>query len=198
MNRTLKITIAVVLSVLILFSICSMALFYFLPIVERNITIGMSTDVNGDPYIDVEYWSNKENNGVELLDIRLHGYATVEDFKKSDSVTYYKGIQIVGDSYGSIQFNESREKRPLNMFNDACWYSFNSQKSVYYYDSQNNISFKSINNLTDEYRFKISLGSEDNAELYFMKLLGKRDGWDLPIADPNYWIGNLHTGYVMM
>ena len=174
MNKTLKITLAITLSVLLLFSCFSMALYYFLPVIEKNVTYGLSEDKNGNPYIEVEYWSNKENNGVELLDIRLHGYATIDDFEKNDPVTYYKGVQFVGDSYGSISFSYIQKQMQGGPFvADTiynCYYVPNV--NCYYYDYQNGVGFKSIKNLDSEYRFKVSLGSQDDSQLYFMKLSG--------------------------
>ena len=206
LSKGLKITLITIISVILAFCCCSMVLYYFLPVVEKNITLGMTTDVNGDPYIDVEYWSNKENNGVELLDIRLHGYATVEDFKKDDSVTYYKGIQFVGDEYGSIQFNDNY------IFLNSFWEGFGAMFGIgakrysvdyvpnsqaYFYDYQNDVAFKSIDNLDDDYRFKVSLGPTDNSKLYFMKLLGLSNR----ISNTTYdlWISqNYYMNYDLM
>ena len=173
MNKAIKISLIVVISILMVFSLLSMALYYYLPVIERNETFALSTDTNGNPYIEVEYWSNKENNGVELLDIRLHGYATAEDFEKDDSVTYYKGIQFVGSDYGSIKFEDTTKHWSISAFtNTGHALTKMSNNKVYYYDYQNNIGFKSVNELDDEYRFKVSVGLGDEQELYFLKLLG--------------------------
>ncbi len=203
MNKALKISLITIISILMVFSLLSMGLYYYLPAVERNETFALSTDTNGNPYIDVEYWSNKENNGVELLDIRLHGYATAEDFEKDEPVTYYKGIQFVGDKHGSIVFDFDTVwsiSNPFGVIFSSSNYktaAYKSNVKAYYYDSQNNINFKSFNELTDEYRFKVSVESGENTGLYFLKLLGQKvDSSDTFLWHTDYYCTNFDLMYL--
>lgn len=182
-NKPLKISLIVILSVIMLFSCFSMALYYFMPVIEQHTTYSVGLDKNGNPYIYVEYHSNKENNGVEVLDIKFSNYATIDDFSKNDSVMYYKGIQFVGDNYGSINFDYSTTWSYGHHFMAVLGASifggtnngvssFIPNVKSYYYDSQNGVSFKSFEELDEEYRFKISIQEDDEDTLYWMKFYG--------------------------
>ncbi|MGN1222406.1 MAG: hypothetical protein ACI4TT_04155, partial [Christensenellales bacterium] len=122
----------------------------------------------------VEYYSNKNNTGLELLDIKINGYIDANQINNPNAITYAKGIQFVGSNYGSINFNEYTrfEHAPLSVLfgQQQTTYSYvESNVKAYYYDTQNGISTASAENLSSKDAFKISI----NDELYFMKLLGE-------------------------
>ena len=182
MNK-LKATLISIISILMIISCLSIALYFYLQPIESIKTYSVGTDKSGNPYIYVEYWSNKENNGVELLDIKLSNYATVDDFSKNEPVMYSKGIQFVGNDFGSINFDYISNSSITNPFyitfiafpfgatnNIVSYYVPNV--NTYYYDSQNGVSFKSFEELDENYRFKISINDDGVDTLYWMKFFG--------------------------
>lgn len=138
-----------------------------------------------DTYIwEVEYWSNVNGNGVELLDIRINGFLDANQLEKEDSMLYSKGLQIVGGDNESIQFTTytgATTGTVLGSIFFTTWWGFvgwdynvtyHPNLDCYYYDTQNGVSFDSINEFGVDTYFKVPIKNNGTEELYVMKLNG--------------------------
>jgi len=99
---------------------------YFAPETTTDFTshVGVLEDVNGKRCaVEVVYYENRDNSGVELLDVKLNGYS---DINNKNIVSF--GIQIVGDFNNLKQaedFHKVTKKGPL-----LGWFNFEGN---YYY-----------------------------------------------------------------
>lgn len=195
--KTVGSIIAIILSVFFLFSI---GFYYLITMVlpEKYVdwTVNVSELANvpddNNRVIYVKYYSNKNGNGVELLDIKINGYIDANQINNPEAITYSKGIQLVGTEYGSIDFtNYTKYKHDtlsvLFGTQQVTYQGVKSNITPYFYDTQNGISTPSIVPLSADDVFKVSVGNE----LYLMKLLGE----DVQSGDQvnAFWMSNINT-----
>lgn len=131
---TIKRFILVFLSIVILFVCCLTIAFWFylrnhpelLPTTVSVTYVGDVVDKDGESYsfIEVEHWTNKNNNGIEVYEFTLTGYT---DWQKGGVLS--KGVQYVAES----GFNDGIE-------------GF----SKYSYDKQKDIAWASVTELNRE------------------------------------------------
>lgn len=156
---------------------------------KKTVNTTVEAGAIADTYIwEVEYWSNKNKNGVELLDIRINGFIDENQIDVENPILYSKGIQIVGDEYGSIKINGTDVATAGTVGNYigtvVFWFwgifsgydyniQYNSNYKSYYYDTQNGVSFDSIKELSEDTYFKVPITTDGQSELYLMKLLGQ-------------------------
>lgn len=202
-----KLTALIVAGVMLLYSICAIGLYlvitYFAPQKNVEITVNAGqlanvTDEDEKWIINVEYYSNHSNNGVEMLDVKFNYYMSDEELKSDDPSVYSKGIQIVGDKEGSIQFESKLTNEKLYWLNiiqkSYAYKTYSIQQKTYYYDTQNGISYKSIDALDSKKMFQISIGENETAENYLMKFLGLSN--DLVKEQDNFYnFNNFWTDY---
>lgn len=199
-NKAKIIAICTLIPIVILFALA--IIFYYIitlapdKLVDWTVNVSALKNVEDDNnrVIYVEYYSNKDGDGVELLDIKINGYIDANQIDNPDAITYSKGIQLVGKGYKSINFDTNSR-----YVHDSLSVLFGTQQitytyvtpnvKAYFYDTQNNISFSSPEHLSADDIFKVSIGSGDSAELYFMKLLGE-DSQTGTVSNA-WWMSNI-------
>ena len=149
-------------------------------IIENTYEIGMQETADGDKkhFIEVRYNSNENNNGYEMLDIKLN-YMLDEN----ENDFYSQGIQFVASSENAKidwQYLVDDSMQYVS-WSEGHWYNFRNNKNFYArfgtyfadnynYSSSNDYETTTIstNEITDETTFKIQLGDD----LYKMKFKG--------------------------
>ena len=200
MNKKAKIITACIALPLVLFLTLSIAFYLLITFVAPtkhldwtvNVTELKNVEDNNNRVIYVEYYSNKNGNGVELLDIKINGYIDAEQINKENPITYAKGIQLVGTTYNSIGFdaNTRYKHNPWEVIFGQQQTTYNYVKpnvKAYYYDTQNGISVASAEDLSADSIFKVSVGND----LYLMKLLGE-DAKSGEVTNA-WWMSNMST-----
>ena len=185
MSKT-KITALIIAGIMLLYSLCAISLYlvitYFAPQKITEITVNAGalenvTDENEKWIINVEYYSNHANNGVEMLEVKFNYYMSDEELKSDNPAVYSKGVQIVGDKENSIQFDSVCNYSQVNFWGiigkSYTYNTYFSKYATYCYDTQNGISFASVQKLDSNNMFQISIGENNTAENYLMKFLGK-------------------------
>lgn len=198
--KGIRITAILIAALLMLFSIGSIVMYFvivhFAPEKDVSITVNTGqlanvTDEDENFIIYVEYWSNHNNTGYEALEVKLNYYMSDQEMRAENPAIYSKGVQIIGSEEGSIQFNSVNVNFTSGLFNTETknYHTFKTDGKTYYYDSQNGFSFKSINKIDENCKFEISIGSNENAENYLMKLLGK----DGQVLQHSTFLGAWHS-----
>lgn len=194
--KTIGIIAAVALSAFFILSIGLYYLITMMPTKTVDWTVNVSELKNVEDgqnnVIYVKYYSNKNGNGVELLDIKITGYIDATQIDNPDAITYSKGIQLVGTDYQSIDFTQKTKYKY-----DSLSVLFGQQQTTfkyytpkvdsYFYDTQNGISSSSEEGLSSNDIFKVSVGDD----LYLMKLIGE----DSQSGDTKnaFWMSNVNT-----
>lgn len=186
MNETAKKIGIGALIVILICSIASIALYAFtlnhVKYVDVTVEVGAFPNSSDKQYvIEVKYNSNKNKNGIELLDIRLNGYLDAKQIDVDNPRFYSKGVQFVGSDYGSINFNlanrydNSEVDAWAELFGTPTYFYRYYDSSVLpkYYDTSDGVSFSAIDKIDENSVFKIAIGNEEDSELYLMRLTGK-------------------------
>ena len=186
MNETAKkIGIGAIVLILVY---CMLSIFFYGIVAmcfKKTVVHSVEAGPIEDTYIwEVEYWSNENGNGVELLDIRINSYLDAEQINADNPMLYSKGIQIVGNKNNSIQINGSTNMATIDIIGSVLYgffwgflgwdytIDYYSNYKCYYYDTQNGVSFDSVENITPDTYFKVPIKSGETEELYLMKLKG--------------------------
>ena len=193
-----KIIALIIAGVMLLYSICAIALYfvitYFAPEKDVEMTVNTGTLVNVTNenekwIINVEYYSNHNNTGYEMLEVKFNYYMSETELNSDNPAIYSKGIQIIGNEEGSIKFNSKSYVKYDNFWNRLFGINgkihreYSTKNSTFYYDTQNGFNFNSIEKLNSNDTFKISIGSDESAGNYLMKFLGESK---LPVKDKVY------------
>lgn len=194
--KTIGIIAAVALSAFFILSIGLYYLITMMPTKTVDWTVNVSELKNVEDgqnnVMYVKYYSNKNGNGVELLDIKINGYIDATQIDNPDAITYSKGIQLVGTNYQSIDFNQQTKYKydSLSVLfgqQQTTFKYYTPKVSTYFYDTQNEISSVSETSLSAKDFFKISVGDD----LYLMKLIGEESqAGDTKNA---FWMSNVNT-----
>lgn len=188
-DKAKKILTIILIPILIL---CMVSIAFYVVIAsffKKTINTVVEVGAIRDTYVwEVNYWSNENNNGVELLDIRINGFLDENQIDAENPILYSKGIQIVGEGQNSIKINGTDVATAGTVGNYVgtvlFWFwgifsgydyniQYNPNYKAYYYDSQNNVSFSSIEKLNSDTYFKIPITVDGQEELFLMKLLGQ-------------------------
>lgn len=157
-------------------------------VISNTFEVGLQTTTSGESrnFAEINYYKNKDDSGVELLDLK-YNYMLDENKEKF----YSQGIQIVANSSKinwAYQVDASCGK---TIFDEKWILTYNERKVAYYgsmtagsntsiynYASGDNYESTQIssNELNYNSSFKIQLGRE----LYLMKFRGNTDKRQVP------------------
>lgn len=125
------------------------------------------TDENEQFVLNVNYYTNENNNGVKLFEVKINNYIDTDTATTDNPVVYSKGVQFVGDvdcSFTSPKFTSYGVLSSTFL----SWYEVKSKNATCYYDTQNNVSARSTVKLDDDSQFRISIGDD----VYLMAFYG--------------------------
>lgn len=106
MNKATKISLSIILAIVMILSVCSIGIWAIITkLMPTKIAVNdyhASTlknveDVNQKFIVNVNYYSNKDNTGIELFEIKLNNYMDSEQIGAEDASTYGLGLQFLGD-----------------------------------------------------------------------------------------------------
>ena len=177
-----KLVFQIILIVSFIFCLLSSALYFVIKftfpekLIESNINIGTLDkveDPNEKNIFNVRYYTNKDNSGVELFEVKLNSYMNVETAKTEDPAVYSYGYQVVGTSQNSIFFayrSEFRDGLFHANHNAYCMTYPQENSNVYHYNTQNNINFATTELKEKDNIFKISI----NGDIYGLMFKGEQ------------------------
>lgn len=148
--------IGATLAVLLL---CSIALIGYNTYYWRNIAPTRTTvstayvgnlkhDENKKYFMEVDYFSNAQNNGEEVLDIRLNYYSDPSKVPEDEEVfksIYSSGIQFIGTPvFNSIK---NIRKKAKTIFKDgiSSYHFVPTGDNYYFYNTSNDTSYTAVN-----------------------------------------------------
>lgn len=132
---------------------------------QRNLKTVVTTNIGeienkkGEkkPVFKVKYYSNKNANGVEMLEILFTGYTGVD---KSEFYSY--GVQFVSPAFWTDSYLDTS-----NIYNKRMIYYEDHSYFTNYYDYSNGYSFVSSKKLTDDSSFIVETSDKDTFLLTF-------------------------------
>lgn len=177
MNKKLKISLitALILFLTVCLIVSSFWLFIKLFLPDKTITfntaLGELTNVQVEEekaIITVNYYSNHDNSGLEMFEIKINGYVDENQINEENPKTYAKGIQLIGTEEGSIKKNfVLNDITSYGFINETWEYRIKNNNDSYYYDSQNGTSFYSVDRISDKSLFRVSMQNDN--KIYGMR-----------------------------
>lgn len=205
MNKATKISLSITLAIVMILSICSIDLWaiitYLMPTKIAFNDYHASTlknveDENQKFIVNVNYYSNKDNTGIELFEIKLNNYMDDKQIAAENASTYGLGLQFLGDVHKVAfpSYSYLHHRYGLFGWGGAVYYSGYSPYfadgsydyytklwvkrngdvvigDIYQYNVQNNVSFSATITDYTNYFFRISIGDD----LFGMKFKGLVD-----------------------
>lgn len=207
MSKKVKIPLIIICSLLFIACICVDAFYIYIKyfagnkkVVSSTFELALQTLADGEtkkPFLEVAYYSNKKNNGLELFDVK---YNYLMDENKTNF--FSQGLQYVGTKEKSIYENfetfvlddtyEKSYKKEGAWYSGAVYYYHNwfgrYTPDVYNYQSSNDYETTTLstNPIDNNSFFKIDL----NGTIYGMRFKS-----NYKIASDGNFIGQYKIGY---
>ena len=110
-------------------------------------------DIRDNNFFTFKYFSNKNNNGIEALEIKINAYTD-----ENKSFVYGYGLQLLEPSFKQIDITD----RSGGLFN----YRYNSyltstSTATSYYNTSNRVSYSATVQIDEKNLFMLDFGNED-------------------------------------
>ncbi len=205
MNKTTKISLSIILAIVMILSVCSIGIWAIITkLMPTKIAVNdyhASTlknveDENQKFIVNVNYYSNKDNTGIELFEIKLNNYMDSEQIDADSASTYGLGLQFLGNrhkvafpfySYLHHRYGLFGWGGAVYYSGYSPYYSYGSTDyynklwvkrngnivigDIYQYNVQNDVSFPATITDYTKYFFRISIGDD----LFGMRFKGLVD-----------------------
>ncbi len=128
-------------------------------------------DDDNKEIMQLRYFSNENNNGQEMLEVRINSL-----IDESTNQTYSVGIQILGTKENPISFNNERKTVHVDLVNTNFRYYVTTKNERYAYNASNGTTFNASTEMKEANSFLVTMGKDsDNNPVYYKLTFKNKD-----------------------